>query len=263
MLYEVITLTDPEVRPVSTSEVTRTWREKTGAIAGVETISFESNRGGPGSGKSLTIALSHRDADILNRAGEDLALRLSEYPMVSDIDDGSARGKRQFDITLTPAGHRMGLTPKTIAGKIRNAYQGVEAVKNQRGRNEVTVRVRLAGGERISETAFENYVINTPNGEIMLRDAIKTIEGRAYTVIRRSNGRREIEVAANVTPQSLSENVLRDMKQEILPSLLNRYPGLSYDFKGRQADIRESMTALIKGLALALFCVFALRNNFV
>ena len=253
-----IYLTAPEVRPVSTSDVTRIWREKTGRVAGVETISFESNRGGPGSGKALTIALSHRDADILNRAGEDLARQLGEYPIVSDIDDGSAQGKRQFDITLTPAGHRMGLTPESIARKIRNAYQGIEAVKNQRGRNEVTVRVRIADDERISETAFENYVLNAPNGEIMLRDAIKTIKGRAYTEISRSNGRREIEVSANVTPQSQSENIIRDMKQDILPSLVKHYPGLSYDFKGKQADIKESVGALVKGLALALFCVFAL-----
>ncbi|EIM62768.1 efflux RND transporter permease subunit [Desulfobacter postgatei] len=253
-----IYLTDPEVRPVSTSEVTRIWREKTGVVSGLETITFESNRGGPGSGKSLTVSLSHRDTDTLNRAGEDLARHLAEYPMVSDIDDGSAQGKRQFDITLTPAGHRMGLTPRTIAVKIRNAYQGVEAVKNQRGRNEVTVRVRLAEGERISETAFENYVLNTPNGEIMLRDAIETVKGRAYTQINRTNGRREILVTANVNPQSLSENIVQDMEQKILPSLVSLYPGLSYGFKGKQEDVKESVGALVKGLGLALFCIFAL-----
>jgi multidrug efflux pump subunit AcrB len=253
-----IYLTDPEVRPISTSEVTRIWREKTGVVSGIETITFESNRGGPGSGKSLTVSLSHRDTDTLNRAGEDLARHLAEYPMVSDIDDGSAQGKRQFDITLTPAGHRMGLTPRTIAVKIRNAYQGVEAVKNQRGRNEVTVRVRLAEGERISETAFENYVLNTPNGEIMLRDAIETVKGRAYTQINRTNGRREILVTANVNPQSLSENIVQDMEQKILPSLVTLYPGLSYGFKGKQEDVKESVGALVKGLALALFCIFAL-----
>jgi multidrug efflux pump subunit AcrB len=152
----------------------------------------------------------------------------------------------------------MGLTSATIARKIRNAYQGIEAVKNQRGRNEVTVRVRIAEAERISETAFENYVLNAPNGEIMLRDAIKIIKGRAYTEISRSNGRREIEVSANVTPQSQSENIIRDMKADILPSLVKHYPGLSYEFKGRQADIKESVGALVRGLALALFCVFAL-----
>ena len=119
-----IHLTEPEVRPVPTSEVTRIWREKTGTIPGVESLSFEANRGGPGSGKSLTVSLNHRDVETLNRAGEDLAQRLSEYPMVSDIDDGSALGKRQFDISLTPAGHRMGLTQRAIANRIRSAYQG-------------------------------------------------------------------------------------------------------------------------------------------
>ncbi len=262
-----IYLTDPEVRPIPTSQVARIWRKNIGTVAGVETITFADNQGGPGSGKALTIGLSHRDADILNRAGKDLAKRLSEYPMVSDIDDGSAQGKQQFDITLTPAGQRMGLTQRSLANKIRNAYQGIEAVKLQRGKNEITVRVRLAGDERISETAFENYVINAPNGEIMLRDAIKTIKGRAYTEIRRSNGRRQIKVAANVTPQSMSENIIRDMRQKILPSLMSRYPGLSYGLEGQQADIKKSMTALFKGLGLALFCIFALlaipfRNYF-
>ncbi|WP_321413713.1 efflux RND transporter permease subunit [uncultured Desulfobacter sp.] len=246
------------MRPISTSRVTRIWREKIGTVAGVETIAFADNQGGPGSGKGLTIGLSHRNADILNRAGEDLARRLGEYPMISDIDDGSAQGKRQFNITLTPAGFRMGLTPGTIAAKIRHAYQGIEAVKLQRGRNEITVRVRLAEDERICETAFENYVINAPNGEIMLRDAVQIMKGRAYTVIRRSNGRREIEVAANVTPQSMAGNIIRDMKQEILPFLVGRYPGLSYGLEGKQADIKKSMAALFKGLGLALFFVFAL-----
>ncbi len=253
-----IWLTDPEVRPLSTSRVTQIWRKNIGSVPGVESIAFAANRGGPGSGKGLTISLNHRDADMLNRAGEDLAQRLGEYSMVSDIDDGSAKGKRQFDITLTPAGFRMGLTPRTIADKIRHAYQGIEAVKLQRGRNEITVRVRLSGDERNCETAFENYVINAPNGEIMLRDAVQINKSRAYTVISRSNGRREIKVAANVTPQSMAENIIRDMKQEILPSLVSRYPGLSYDFKGKQAHIKESLSALFKGLILALFCVFAL-----
>ena len=253
-----IWLTDPGVRPLSTSRVTQIWRKNIGTVPGVETMAFAANRGGPGSGKGLTISLNHRDADMLNRAGEDLAQRLGEYSMISDIDDGSANGKRQFDIALTPAGFRMGLTPRTIADKIRHAYQGIEAVKLQRGRNEITVRVRLSGDERNCETAFENYVINAPNGEIMLRDAVQINKGRAYTVISRSNGRREIEVAANVTPQSMAENIIRDMKQEILPSLVSRYPGLSYDFKGQQAHIKESLSALFKGLILALFCVFAL-----
>ncbi len=253
-----IYLTDPGVRPKSTEEVTRGWREKVGRVPGLETISFESNRGGPGSGKNLTVSLSHRNQTTLERAGQDLAESLDEYAIVHDIDDGSAKGKRQFDITLSEAGKRMGLTSREVASQVRYAFQGVEAVKNQRGRNEVTVRVRLSKAERESEAAFEDLVLQAPEGEILLRDAVKTIKGRAYTSIERTNGKREIQVTANVRPQSQADNVIRDMKEQILPDLVSRYPGLSYDFKGRQAEIKESVTALIKGLGLALLCVFAL-----
>jgi multidrug efflux pump subunit AcrB len=251
-------LTDPEVRPMSTSDVTQLWREKTGPVAGIENISFESDRGGPGRGKNLTVSLSHRDIAMLDRAGEDLAQSLAGYPIVHDIDDGSAKGKKQFDISLTDEGKRMGLTAREVAAQVRNAFQGITAVKNQRGRSEVTVRVRLPEEERVNQSTFENLVLKAPLGEILLRNAVNTLEGRAYTTINRTNGRREIAVTANVRPPSQAEIILKDMKKDILPELMGRYPGLSYSFKGHQAEIRESISALMKGLGLAMICVFAL-----
>ncbi len=253
-----IYLTDPDVRPMSTAEVTRRWRENTGRIPGIETLNFESDRGGPGSGKNLTVALSHRDKKLLDKAGDELARRLGEYSIVQDIDDGSAKGKRQFDILLSEAGRRMGLTSRDVANQIRHAFQGVDALSLQRGNSEVTVRVRLNRDERIAEYTFEELVLQAPKGEIMLRDAVETFTGRAYTTIKRTNGKREIRVTANVRPPSQTENVLKDMKKDILPELEKKYPGLSYSFKGAQADIRKSITALAWGLGLALLCVFAL-----
>ncbi|MDD9302832.1 MAG: efflux RND transporter permease subunit [Desulfobacter sp.] len=253
-----IYLTDPGVRPLSTADVTRLWRIKTGQIPGIETIGFESNRGGPGSGKNLTVSLSHRDIGQLEKAGQDLGKSLGQYPIVHDIDDGSAMGKKQFDIKLSPGGRRMGLTSREVASQVRHAFQGVEAVKNQRGKNEVTVRVRLSREERISEATYEELVLLAPLGEIMLKDAVATIKGRAYTTITRTNGKREIKVTANVRPPSQADNIIQDMKLKVLPDLLVKYPGLSYDFKGRQADIKESVTSLLKGLGLAMLCIFAL-----
>ena len=253
-----IYLTDPGIRPLSTTQVTHLWRDKSTGIPGLETISFESDRGGPGSGKNLTVSLSHRDKDMLDRAGSDLGQSLMGYPIVHDIDNGSAKGKKQFDITLTPAGQRLGLTSREVANQIRHSFQGVSAVKNQRGRSEVTVKVRLSEKERISEATFEELVLQAPGGEILLRNAAKINIGRAYTSIIRTNGKREISVTGNVRPQSQAENIVKDMKKDILPDLLTRYPGLSYSFKGRQADIKDSISALIKGLGLALCCIFAL-----
>jgi multidrug efflux pump subunit AcrB len=251
-------LTPPDIRPLTTGEVTNLWREKAKMIPGLETITFESNRGGPGSGKNLTVSLSHYDNDILNRAGENLANSLLEYSNVHDIDDGSAKGNKQFDISLSPAGKRMGLTSRDVANQIRHAFEGVTAVKNQRGQNEVTIKIRLPQEERISQSSFEDLVLFAPLGEILLRDAVQITTRRAYTSINRTNGRREILITANVRPASQAGNILQDMKQKILPELLGKTPGLSYSFKGHKADINESVSALLRGLGMALLCIFAL-----
>ncbi len=253
-----IFLTDPDIRPLSTTEVTNIWRKKTKQIPGIENISFESNRGGPGSGKSLSISLSHRDKKILDKAGQTLAKSLSGYAIVHDIDDGSIRGKRQFDIKLTDLGKRMGLSSREVANQVRNAFHGITAVKSQQGKNEVSVVVRLPHKEISSESTFENLILLAPNGEILLRNAVKIIPGRAYTSIKRTNGKRELIVAANVRPPSKVDNILKDMQKTILPNLLNKYPGLSYEFKGHKADIKKSISALLKGLGMALLCIFAL-----
>ena len=251
-------LTDSNVRTLSTTEVTRLWRQKTGVISGLESITFEADRGGPGSGKGLTIQLSHRNKATLDQAGRDLAAKLAEFPAVSDIDDGSARGKQQYDIKLRPAGERMGLTSREVARQVRSAFYGAEAIRQQRGRNEVTLKVRLPENERTAAATLDDLILKAPRGEILLRDAVTLVSGRAYTSIGRTDGRRVIEVTANVTPRAMAENILAAAQKDILPRLKAEYPGLSYDFKGRQADIRESVSALVTGLLMALLCIYAM-----
>ena len=46
-------LTAADKRPLSTSQVSKLWRERSGTISGLESLRFESNMGGPGSGKNL------------------------------------------------------------------------------------------------------------------------------------------------------------------------------------------------------------------
>ncbi len=66
-------LTPPGVRPLSTGTVTKLWREEVGPIIGLESLRYESDRGGPGGGGALTVELSHRDTEVLDRASSALA----------------------------------------------------------------------------------------------------------------------------------------------------------------------------------------------
>jgi multidrug efflux pump subunit AcrB len=253
-------LVDAEIRPVSTLDFVNRWREKAGPITGIDTVRFRADSGGPGGGSdALTVELSHRDIDVLEQASSDLADMLSEYSIVSDIDDGFTPGKPQIDFMLKPEGRSLGLTSTEVARQVRNAYYGSEAIRQQRGRNEVKVMIRLPEDERETEFSLESMIIQTPTGvEVPLSEVVTMERGRAYTSITRRNGRRTVTVSGNVTPKNKADLVLSDMTSEMLPTLEKRYPGLSYSFEGRQADQRESVAGLIKGLLGAIVLIYVI-----
>lgn len=252
-------LTDPDIRPLSTGEFVKRWRDAVGDIAGLESLKFESDRGGPGSGDALTIELSHRDIDTLDRASEALAARLGEFSVVKDIDDGFTPGKRQYSFTINDTGESLGLTAMNIASQVRNSFQGNESYRQQRGRNEVTIRVRRPESERVSLYDVENLVIQTPAGDdVPLFDVATATPGRAYTSISRRDARRTVTVSADVDPVGETSRVQSVLSSDVLPELARDYPGLTYAYEGKQADFAESLSALLKGLILALLTIYIL-----
>lgn len=252
-------LTPPDVRPLSTAQVTDLWRDRTGVIPGLKSIKFESDAGGPGRGAAISVELSHQRMDLLEKASAELADALRYYSNVTDIDDGFSPGKQQIDFTIKPEARTLGLEAREVARQVRHAFYGAEAIRQQRGRNEVKVMVRFPIQERISEYSLEEMIIKAPNGtEILLRDAVTITRGRAYTDINRRQGRRIVTVTADVNPRSQAGQILASVRSEYLPGLQQKYPGLTFSFEGRQADQRESMQALFRGLLMALLVIFAM-----
>ncbi|MGD8211028.1 MAG: efflux RND transporter permease subunit [Desulfobacterales bacterium] len=261
-------LTPPEVRPISTSRLTELWRESVGTLPGLEFLKFESDAGGPGRGAAISIELSHRRIEILEKASAELAEAMGFFPNVKDIDDGYAPGKQQIDFQIKPEGRSLGLRSREVARQIRHAYYGAEVLRQQRGRNEVKVMVRLPREERASEYNLEQMILRTPGGiEIPLREAVELTRGRAYTTIDRRDGRRIVTVSADVRPRSEADQVTQSLMADTLPMLQQKYPGLTYGFEGRQADRRESIQSLLKGLLMALVVIYAMLavpfNSFV
>jgi multidrug efflux pump subunit AcrB len=252
-------LTPPKVRPISTSEVTEKWRKQVGQIPGLESILFESDAGGPGRGAAVAVEISHKDMNTLERASADVAEALAYFPNVKDIDDGFSPGKRQLDFQMRPEARSLGLRSRDIARQVRDAYYGAEAIRQLRGRNEVKVKVRLPKNERVSEYNLEEMMLRTPSGqEIPLSRAVAIERGRAYTDINRRDGRRVVTISADVKPRSEAGQVISSLMTDVLPGLAQSYPGLTYSFEGRQADRRDSMQSLLKGMLIALLIIFAM-----
>ena len=263
-----IYLTPPDVRPLSTARLTSLWRDRVGFLTGLESLKFESDAGGPGRGAAIAVELSHRNVETLAQASGEVAESLRFFPNVTDIDDGYSPGKQQIDFKIRPEARSLGLRAQEVARLLRHAYYGAEVLRQQRGRNEVKVMVRLPKNERVSEHNLEEMILRTPAGkEIPLLEAVDIKRGRAYTSIDRRNGRRVVTVTADVRPRSKADQVLSAMTGETLPALQEKYPGLTYSFEGNQADRRESMQSLMRGLIMALLVIYAMLavpfNSFI
>ncbi|MGH7821964.1 MAG: efflux RND transporter permease subunit [Candidatus Binatia bacterium] len=246
-------------RPFTASEFAREWRTRLGEIAGIESLTFIYSTG-PTGGSPIDVELSHPDRRMLEAAGQRLAGELATYAGVSDIDDGVLLGKPQLDFRLTPAGRSAGLTAAELARQVRNAFYGAEALRQQRGRDEMKVMVRFPRADRKSVWNVEELILRAPDGgEIPLAEAATVERGRAYTEIRRANGRRVINVTADVDDQvGNAAKILEDTKTRVLPELSREFPGVRFGFEGEQRERARAMRGLGVGFILALIAIFAL-----
>ncbi len=257
-----VELAEPQIRRkiMSTSEFTQKWRASVGEISDVEYIRYSAESGGPGSRhRPIEVELSHVWIPTLEKASQELAEILEAFPGVKDVDDGFQPGKEQLDFTITNTGRSLGLSAYDIARQLRQAFYGAEVVKQQRGRNEVKTVVRLPEKDRASEQILNDFMINTSNGAFVpLKDVIKMKRGRAYTTIERRNGSRGVNVSADINPRSMADEVLTNLKENDLPRLTHKYPGLKYTFRGHRADIRESMGSLKISFLFAMLIIYAM-----
>jgi multidrug efflux pump subunit AcrB len=251
-------LLDGQIRHISTSDFNDLWRKTLGKIAGIESLVFKKDIGGPGGGKAaLTLELSHRDTALLEAAAEELSDVLKNFSITKDVDDGISTGKRQIDFELLPLGQKLGLTAYEIARQVRYTTYGKEAIREQQGRNEVKIMVRQIENERNSESMIDDIKIKTPNGGfVRLGDVAKRIEGNAYTQISRREGKRIINVTANVEPERDTPQLISSLDTDFIPKLQQKYPELQISYQGRQAETKESGRSLISSFLLVLAVLY-------
>ena len=258
-----VNLAEADVRErlgVSTEEFTNRWRQAVGEVPGAEYVRFASDSGGPGGrGMPVTVEMSHREMDVLAEASRELAAVLATYPLVKDTDDGFQPGKQQLDFTIKAEGKSLGLTAQEVARQVRCSFYGAEVLRQQRGRNEIRIMVRLPEADRSTEQMVTDMMIRTPAGRYVPLGEVAAVQrGRAYTTIDRRNGRRVVQVSAVVTPRSKAGEVIEDLQANVLGPLKDKYPGLTCSFEGHQADMRESLGSLKVTFALALMAIYAM-----
>ncbi len=247
-----------EIRQVPAGEVASRWRELVGEIPGVRSLTFTTDM--VRFGDHIDVQLSHDDFDTLVAVRDRLQDELAQYPGVDDIADNFPEGKRELSLRLKPEARSLGITEQDLGRQVRSAFFGAEALRLQRGRNEVKVMVRYPEQQRRCVRDLELMTIRTPDdGDVPLLQAAEIIDGRGYSAINRSDRKRVINVTASVDERRANaEEILAALQRSTLAELMIDFPGLSYDLEGEEKERRESMGSMGQGFILALFGIYAL-----
>ncbi|MCB1148993.1 MAG: efflux RND transporter permease subunit, partial [Chlamydiia bacterium] len=254
-----VLLVSSDLRAISGLEFSKQWEKEIGEIPGIDSLIFIAEIG-TGTGEPINIELTHPDRATSERAGKELAAILATYQGVTQIDSGVTSGKPQINFKIKPEAQGLGLSVRDLAAQVRSSFYGAEALRQQRGRNEMKVMVRLPKEERSSAFTVEDLMLRTPSGaEFPLKEATNIDYGRSYTEINRTDGRRTIAVTADVDEAVTNANVvIADVVDNVLPKLMEKYPDLTYSLEGEQREQLESLDALALGFVFALLMIYTL-----
>jgi multidrug efflux pump subunit AcrB len=253
-----INLIDSEEREVSTAGLTRRWREKIGNIPDAESVTYRSEIHGAGNPIEIHMALD--DHDQLVAAADKLKDELRSYPGVFDIGDSFLPGKKEMQLKLKPAARSLGLTLDDLARQVRHAFYGAEALRLQRGKDELKVMVRYPEAERKSLGSVEDMRIRTPDGrEVPFSQVAQVNIEQGYASIERAQRLRVIKVTADVDAAVTNANEVRmAVTSTVMPRLQNQYPGLRFTVEGEGKEQKESLGDVLIGFGIALFGIYAL-----
>ncbi len=284
-----VELTDTSQRSLKSEQILSKWRNATGEISGVDSLTFGTPEMGPG-GTAVEFKLlapAEEMADLESAIEECKAelARADKYPGVVDIVDDSRPGKWEYQFNIKETAKSMGISAMDLAETVRASFYGAEVMRLQRGRHEVKLMVRYPERDRKSLAALDEIRIRTDNGnERPITEFAKVKVERGYSEINRVNQLRSITITADIIEgQGNARETVKKLKvalmgqpkptrfEKLLPvpffgppeverelGLLAKYPDVRIRWEGQQEQSNESMASLGIGFMVATFAMFAL-----
>lgn len=251
-------LLENERRGVHSKEVTVRWEEEIGSIPGATSLTFMGMQAGP-PGSAIEVWLQGQVMEDILAASDDLRDRLHKYDGVYQIRSDYSAGKTELRLRLKPEARGLGLTVSDLAMQVNAGFYGSEAVRLQRGRDDVRVKVRYTAEERSRITNLGQIRIRTPRGqELPLLSVADVSFEPGYSRITRTNGARRVMVSADVDPARANAREIFADLGGFFRELEARYPGMKIALQGEQEKMRDALGSLLVSFPLAIIGIFTL-----
>ncbi|KKA45966.1 efflux RND transporter permease subunit [Salinivibrio sp. KP-1] len=250
----VIPLVDDTLRPFTTFELSRRWREAMPEIPGVKKLTIQDDVNGGEQGDEFGFLLFGPNIDTLNAAGRALMSRLNQQAGLFDVSSSIDSGSQEVLISLTPVAHDLGLDLTTIAQQVGGSFYGGEAQRLIRDGEEIKVMVRYPKLTREAFSSLRYAVITTPAGQqVMLGDVVKLEQQPGVSSLRREAGFRTVYVYGAIDEELVEPNeVVETIQQSVIPEVLADYPDVTSELSGsieeQQAQQDEQKLFFVAGM---------------
>ncbi len=255
----IVEMINPSKRGVHSQELAAAWEREVGPIPGAVQQSFVEDQVGM-DGPPIEIWLQGKDLDALRAAADELKAKLREYDGIFQVADDFRSGKTELRVHLKPEAHTLGLTLDQVAQQLYAGYYGEEAIRMQRGRDDMRVRVRYPEDERRTLSELERIRVRTPRGmEVPILSVAKVELAEGVSNIKGSNGLRRIAVTADVdVTRANSSEIVAELSEGYLDDLTTRYGQLTWSVEGVEESNQETLAGLKEGFIIALLGIYTI-----
>ena len=245
-----------EERPdvITADMVTSRLEELVGPVIGVESLIYGS--GGNFGGSPVSVSLLGNNIQELKAAKLELKTELLNNPTLKDVADNDPAGIKEIRLQLKESAYLLGLDLRNLMDQVRAGFFGTQAQRFQRGQDEIRVWVRYDRENRSSIADLDEMRIVTPDGSrVPLKEIADYIIERGDVAINRLEGRREIQVSADMkNPKDSPTDVMTDIQNNIMPEIQSKYPTVTASYEGQNRDLGK----LTRSLRLVGLSVLAL-----
>ncbi len=243
-------LKDAKIRPKA-AVITEMIRERTKDIAGIK-VEVRKPNNGVGGGKDIQIEVRGEENGPLFAATKLIRKHMDADPQLRDIDDSLPLPgiEWNFDVDREAAA-RYGADVSTVGAWIQLVTNGLLVGKYRPtdADDEVDIRVRFPFADR-GLRQFDKLLIQTPNGLVPITNFVKRTPEPLVDQINRVDGKRVINVRANVGPGVNTFAKTKELQAWVAKQNLGN---VAVKFRGSNEDQAESTNFLLWAFLAAMF----------
>jgi len=237
------------------------WRDAIGNLPDVLALTLGEPGFGPG-GRPIEVRLRGKDLVEMKRAVTDLKDWFGRYDGVVNLADDLRTGKPELRLRMREGAHGMGIDAAEVGRQLRAAFQGLTADEIQVGSESFEIEVRLAGMDRDSLEAVENFHLVLPDGrQVPLQAVVDREMETGWARIARFNGMRAVTLRGDVDTRRINTNELMGLFQETyLAQFKERYPGLKLETAGSLEETNTTRKSMFGAMLIGLIGIFILLS---